>query len=98
MSITVRFKGMITDLNPPTLFAFKAIEGLPFKSLCALSPTQRGARLRIASEVEELPAPIGLVLNNRLAKKLIENMIRKELEQLKMLMEDRVDLWDLMPP
>lgn len=97
LGITYPFRAIITELDAPLSFAFKTIEGHEMSGGYTFTPTERGTRFRYINRVEELPVLLRLVLGNRLTKKMTESAMRKELEKLKMLMENDVDLWALTP-
>lgn len=99
LNMTYSFKFVITELDAPHTFAFKSIEGLDSSPVrYTFTPTESGTMFHLAAEIDELPAPIPLILNNGVAKETIEHTFQGNMNKLKSLLEGDVDLWTLTPP
>lgn len=88
---------MITELNPPYAISFKEFEG-PFyaKVRFTFAPTATGTQFHIAAEVDELPVEMRPLTQNAIAKQGIESIISHEQEQLKVMLENKMDLWTMI--
>lgn len=91
-------RGVITEIERPHTFVYQIIEGIKSDIHLTFRPTEKGTRLQATFKVKELPALIQMAINNRLAKNAGEYILKRDMGQMKLFMENHIDLWALTPP
>lgn len=70
---TLQFEVQVTDIQPPTHFAWQSVTGIPNRGCYTLTPTEDGTRLHFSLEYE---------LKSRLLEKAISGTTRSIVHRL----------------
>lgn len=89
------YRSVITESEPPHSFAYKTLEGLEATNCYSFTSTERGTLFHHAWELKQLPSSITSLLSQQTIQEALENIMARDMTQLKILMEDSVDLWAL---